>query len=82
MTAVRSGGSRGWSDGTLVITDPDGDYLTVDRLVRNSREDVALVATGGAGAGAVRLGLDDVLALLSFLADAAGVERFVPGGAL
>lgn len=71
MSAVRYGADR------LRVMDADGDRLEVDR--KRMGESDAVVYVTMPGRGAVVLDLDDVLALLSFLADAAGVERFVPG---
>lgn len=71
MSAVRHGADR------LRVTDADGDRLDVDRELLTGSDVVAYVTMPGRGA--VALDLDDALALLSFLADAAGVERFVPG---
>ena len=54
----------------LIVTDKDGDRLVVERLEAGNPW---LVLVSGVG-----LDLADGLALLSFLADALGVERYVP----
>ena len=63
----------------LTIRDAMGDVLRVMRLQSDEDGFVATVTSGGGIT--VALDLDDTLALLSFLADAAGVERYVTGGA-
>lgn len=60
----------------LHIVDPGGDELVVRRLLQDDDGFVAMLDTG---TDPVALDLDDTLSLLSFLADAAGVERYVPG---
>lgn len=59
----------------LHIVDPGGDELVVRRLRDADDGFVVMLDTGTAP---VALDVDDTLALLSFLADAAGVERYVP----
>lgn len=70
MSAVRYGADR------LRVTDADGDRLEFARELLTGSDVVVYVTMPGRGA--VALDLDDVLAVLSFLSDAAGVERFVP----
>lgn len=59
--------------GGLQITDADGDSLTVERAARVRA--VVIVRTPEDG---VLVDVEDGLALLSFLADALGVERYLP----
>jgi hypothetical protein len=58
-----------------MIRDADGDRLDVERM----RTGAALISIGS---NSVLVDLEDGLALLSFLADALGVERYVPSDAL
>lgn len=57
---------------TLTVTDLSGDVATFDRM--RAGGEWVVITSGCAG-----LDLPDTLAVLSFLADAAGVERFIPG---
>lgn len=71
MTAVRGTDAHG--EPNLVITDAEGDHVEFVRVVGGWR--CLVLARTPALVG---LDLGDSLALLSFLADAAGVERYVP----
>lgn len=60
----------------LVIEDTDGDRFTVEARQQPSASAVRLFVTQCGHPVAVTL--EDGLTLLSFLADALGVERYVP----
>lgn len=60
----------------IAVTDNDGDRLEVSRYLSRDADYPLVLSVAGTYVG---VDLDDGLALLSFLADALGVERFVPG---
>ena len=64
---------------TLTVTDLDGDSAFFLRQEPATDDDYILTVATGDGR-IVGFTLIDTLAVLSFLADAAGVERYVPGG--
>lgn len=75
MSAVRTpADSRDRVDG-IVITDQDGDVLQVERFTSDADRFAALLSIRGDTIG---LTLEDGLTLLSYIADALGVERYVP----